>query len=230
MESATSPLRFCDLTWGIPGYLSDGVPPLFQGLDLQLEPGKWTALTGPSGTGKTTLLSIAAGLLQPTAGRVELFGIDLSALNDAALAGLRANRLGLIFQNYHLDDCRTAKENVLLAGFFCDRGWHGLDKRASSLLARLGLGGFEQKPVSVLSGGQRQRVAVARALLNEPELILADEPTGALDRETAESVLEVLSETVDQGAALFTVTHSGLLLERADKAYSFLDGRLEVAG
>lgn len=230
MESTTSPLRFCDLTWGIPGYLSDGVPPLFQGLDLQLEPGKWTALTGPSGTGKTTILSIAAGLLRPVAGRVELFGVDLGSLDDKALAGLRANRLGLIFQNYHLDDCRTARENVLLAGFFCERGWHELEKRASELLTRLGLGSFGQKPVSVLSGGQRQRVAVARALLNEPDLILADEPTGALDQETAELVLEVLSEAVGRGAALFTVTHSSTLLKRADKAYSFLDGRLEVAG
>lgn len=222
------PLRFAKLTWGVPALLKAGEPPLFEDVDLELEPGRWVALVGPSGTGKTTLLSLAAGLMRPVSGRVELFGRDLAGLSDAETAVLRADRLGLIFQNYHLDDSKCVRENVLLGGYFSKRGWRGLRDRAETLLERLGLKEYGDRQASVLSGGQRQRVAVARALLNEPKLLLADEPTGALDAESASLVFSLLQETVEGGASVLSVTHSDLVIERASQVYRLESRALEM--
>lgn len=223
------PLRFVTLSWGVPGLLRDGEPPLFQDLNLELEPSRWVALIGPSGTGKTTLLSLAAGLMRPTSGRVELFGRDLAKLKDAEVAALRAEKLGLIFQNYHLDDSKSALENVLLGGYFSNKGWRELSNRAKSLLDRLGLKEYSGRRVSVLSGGQRQRVAVARALLNEPKLLLADEPTGALDVESAALVFSLIDEAVTAGTAVLAVTHSDLVIERASEVYQLESRSLQAA-
>lgn len=222
------PLRFASLCWGVPGFQKNGEPPLFEKLDLEMGSSTWLGITGPSGTGKTTLLSLGAGLLKPTSGKVELFGRDLSGLSDPEVATLRAERIGLIFQNYHLDDAKSALENVLLAGYFNQNPWSELKLRGRELLGRLGLGELVERPVSVLSGGQRQRVAVARALLNRPHLVLADEPTGALDSESAHLVLEILQEAVAEGAAVLTVTHSELVLSRVSRVYTLQARTLEV--
>jgi lipoprotein-releasing system ATP-binding protein len=216
------------IAWGALAALKAGDPPVIKGLDLAVRPGTWVAVTGPSGAGKTTLLSICAGLLKPTDGEVQLFGQSLEKLTDVEVSRIRGARLGLIFQNYHLDDSRNALENILLPAYFGHQNWHELTERARTLGAGLGLSEHLGKPSSVLSGGQRQRVAVCRALLNSPELILADEPTGALDTATAESVLNVLSEQVDQGASVVSVTHDASVLERASERYTFVDGRLET--
>ena len=138
-------------------------------------------------------------------------------------------RIGLVFQNYHLDDSRSALENILLPGYFAQSNWHELTTRARGLGERLGLAEHLHKPASVLSGGQRQRVAVCRALLHSPQLILADEPTGALDQESADLVLKVLAEQVADGAALVTVTHDSAVLSHADLCLTFHDGRLREA-
>ena len=215
-----------NVAWGVPRSLKAGDPPILQDLTLQVPAGRWIAITGPSGSGKTTLLSICAGLLRPTGGRVSLFGRDLAGLSDQELTRLRGAKIGLVFQNYHLDDSRSALENILLPGYFGQSNWHELTERARRLGLRLDLEGHLQKPASVLSGGQRQRVAVCRALLNSPRLILADEPTGALDQETADLVLQVLKEQVADGASMVTVTHDSAVLSHADLCLAFENGRL----
>jgi putative ABC transport system ATP-binding protein len=213
--------------WQPAGAARQGVPPILEGVELELDSGEWLAVTGPSGGGKTTLLSLAAGLLRPGQGEVELFGRQLSELSEAELAALRAGSLGMVFQNYHLDDTRNAEDNILLPGYFCDVPWHELRSRCRELAERLRLTEQLEKPVSVLSGGQRQRVAVARAVLLRPRLILADEPTGALDRPTAQLVLDLLQAENEAGASLLTVSHDPVLLGRADRTVHLQDGRLQ---
>ena len=215
------------LTWGIASSLKAGDPPIFKDLNLSVRAGEWIALTGPSGVGKTTFLSLCAGLLQATSGSVELLHQDVARCSDEELSRLRAGGVGLVFQNYHLDDTRTALENILLPGYFAPTNWHELKARAQVLGEKLDLLGHLSKPASVLSGGQRQRVAIARALIASPKLLLADEPTGALDRETAKSVLSLLSEELAHGAAILSVTHDRALMERANRHYRFQSGSLE---
>ena len=166
--------------------------------------------------------------MQPTEGEVRVLGRSLSSMDAGSLGRLRNSEIGLVFQNYHLDDSRDTLDNILLPGYFSRVAWHQLETQAKALAGQLGLAEHLQKSVSVLSGGQRQRVAVARALLNQPKLLLADEPTGALDRETAELVLRLLRERVAEGMSILSVTHSGLVLAEADRAYRFQNGKLEL--
>jgi len=168
--------------------------------------------------------------LKPVSGWVKLFGQDIGQLSDYELGQLRARRLGLIFQNYHLDDSRTALENIMLPGYFSDLNWHGLRERALELAEKLFLTDHLSKSVSVLSGGQRQRVAVGRALLVSPELVLADEPTGALDQKTADSVLDILSDYVKEGASVLSVTHDQQVLQRGSVHLNLSEGRIEEVG
>lgn len=214
------------VSWAPPAQARSGPEPVLDEVNLELADGEWLAVTGPSGGGKTTLLSLAAGLLTPTSGTVSLFGRALGELSPAELAALRAERLGMIFQNYHLDDSRSCQENILLPGYFGQKSWHELKTRCAQLAAHLELTEHLDKPVSVLSGGQRQRVAVARALLVRPQLILADEPTGALDRPTAELVLELLASENRDGASLLTITHDPAVLNRAARSVHLQHGRL----
>ena len=219
-------LALSAVTWHPPSPLRTGALPILDGVDLELAEGEWVAVSGPSGGGKTTLLSLAAGLLLPSSGQVSLFGRSLVQLTQLELAALRAGSIGMIFQNYHLDDTRSAVDNILLPGYFCKVPWFDLRKRCAELAERLRLTDHLEKPVSVLSGGQRQRVAVARALLLKPRLILADEPTGALDRPTAGLVLDLLDSENQGGASLLTITHDSVLLDRADRSVELQDGRL----
>lgn len=215
------------LSWGVAASLKAGDPPIFENLNLRVQAGEWIAVTGPSGVGKTTFLSLCAGLLQATSGSVKLLDHDVAQTSDELLSRLRAHGVGLVFQNYHLDDSRTALENILLPGYFASINWHELNARAHVLGEKLDLVAHLQKPASVLSGGQRQRVAIARALIGAPRLLLADEPTGALDRDTAKAVLSLLSEQVSQGVAIVSVTHDRAVMERANRHYRFHSGALE---
>lgn len=203
-------------------------PNLLQEIDLQLPRACWLALTGESGGGKTSLLSLAAGLLRPHSGSVKVHGRALEELDDDAVSRLRLEHVGLLFQQYQLDEAQTALENILLPGYFCTRPWFELRARAEELAERLGLTPHLGKPASVLSGGQRQRVALGRALLLEPTLLLADEPTGALDRSTAGSVLSLFATLRDEGLSLLTVTHDPNVLELCDLHLELKNGQLRA--
>lgn len=225
-----SVLALRSVAWQPPAAARSGAAAILEGVDLELNQGEWLAVTGPSGGGKTTLLSLAAGLLRPSGGEVVLFDKPLTAYSERELAQLRAGSIGMIFQNYHLDDSRSAGDNILLPGYFCSLSWFDLKARAAELAQKLEMTEHLEKPVSVLSGGQRQRVAVARALLLKPRLLLADEPTGALDRPTAQMVLDLFQSVNAEGTTVLTVTHNSVLLERADRSLELQNGRLASSG
>ncbi|WP_207707047.1 ABC transporter ATP-binding protein [Heliorestis acidaminivorans] len=187
-------------------------------LDLQIEAGEFVAVTGPSGCGKTTLLCILGALLQPTSGEVWLDGQLIRGINEAELADLRAQKIGFVFQFPALLPTLTLLENILLPLTFSQgKGRSREDgSRAIKLLEQVGLAGREKDLPFTLSGGEQRRVAVARALINRPQILLADEPTGALDQGTGErliDLLETLNET--EGLTLVLATHDALVARRA---------------
>lgn len=203
-------------------------PLVLDGVDLSLDEGERMAVVGPSGSGKSTLLHLAAGLDRPTGGRVVLDGQDLAGLDEGALARARRESVGLVFQDHHLLPQCSALENVLVPTLVAeDRA--GAEERARELLERVGLGGRLTHRPAQLSGGERQRVAVVRALINRPKLLLADEPTGALDEAAAGGLGELLLElNASQGVALVVVTHSSALAERVGRTLRLEGGRLAV--
>ncbi|MGD8453151.1 MAG: ABC transporter ATP-binding protein [Phycisphaerae bacterium] len=195
-------------------------------VSLELAAGEAAAILGPSGSGKSTLLNIIGALEPPTAGRVRLDGCDPYALSPAALAEFRNRRVGLVFQDHHLLPQCTVLENVLLP-MLVHRAGDGVVRRAEALLERVGLSARREHRPAELSGGERQRVAIARALINEPVLLLADEPTGNLDRTTAARIGELLVEVQrERSVVLVVVTHSTTLAERFARCYELDDGRL----
>ena len=199
---------------------SYGETPVFSALSFTVAAGETVAVVGPSGCGKSTLLNCLGGLDRPTSGQVQFDGRDLSALDDHALAALRAGSIGFVFQDHHLLPQLSALENVLLPTLALSRRPNEAQVRASAkeLLAKVGLAGKENRRPAQLSGGERQRVALARALINKPKIILADEPTGALDVANATTVAEVLLSLNHQaGTALIVVTHSAALAARMSR-------------
>ncbi|MFI8422362.1 ABC transporter ATP-binding protein [Streptomyces sp. NPDC085479] len=208
----------------------DGAPPALDDVSLTVPPGRFVAVMGRSGSGKSTLLRCAAGLERPTTGTVRIGGTDLARLKAAALTRLRRDRIGFVFQSLNLVSALNVRENValplLLAGARDDRG---TDARALAGLAAVGLADRAEDRPADLSGGQRQRVAVARALLTDPEVVFADEPTAALDPVTAGEVLALLRHAVDErGRTVVLVTHDPVAAAWADEAV-FLD-RGRIAG
>jgi len=182
---------------------------LFAGLSLTVEAGQSVALIGESGSGKSTLLNLMAGLDRPDSGSVRLDGTDLARLDDDALARLRRTRIGFVFQAFHLLPQLTLAQNVALPLQLLEVARHEARTRALAMLDAVGLVERADDPVQQLSGGEAQRVAVARALVHRPALVLADEPTGNLDRDAADGVLALLHAQVRaQAAALVLVTHS----------------------
>ena len=200
------------------------------GIDLRVEAGSTLALTGSSGSGKSTLLNILGTLDQPTTGQVMLFGQSARGLNDQELAALRAEKIGFIFQMHHLLPQLTALENVLLPTLVdpvATRRHESLS-RARALLARVGLGSHEDKRPAQLSGGERQRVAVVRALINQPQLLLADEPTGSLDETNAHALVDLLLELQqDLNLAVVLVTHNATLAARMQRVGHLHGGQLD---
>ncbi len=198
------------------------------GIDLSLEPGEFSALVGPSGSGKSTLLNIMGLLDHPTSGTVTVDGTPTDDLDDRGVTRLRGRTLGFVFQFHHLLTGFTALENVMMPAAV-DRGRFSTDlrERARELLDRVGLGDFKDKNARHLSGGQKQRVAIARALTNEPELVLADEPTGNLDTKTADRVLDLLREiNTDTGTAFLIVTHDEELARSCQRLIRLVDGHI----
>lgn len=213
---------------------SAGPEPLrvLQQINLELAPGDTVSIVGPSGCGKSTLLNLMGTLDQPTRGNVRLEGEDLAGLDEVRLASVRNRSLGFVFQSHHLLPQCTVLENVLvptLAGRGNSKRAEAPD-RARRLLDKVGLGGRTGHRPGQLSGGERQRVAVVRALINQPRLLLADEPTGALDRGSAEALGELLVQlNQDEGVALVVVTHALDLARRMHRTFELSDGRLQAS-
>lgn len=201
---------------------------VLEGVSLSLDRGGRLAIVGASGSGKSTLLSIIGGLEPPTSGTIRLDGVDPFAVPPAARAMFRNERIGFVFQDHHLLAGCTAIDNVLVPALARGTVPSHLVDRASALLGRVGLANRGRHMPSELSGGERQRVAVARAVLLEPRLILADEPTGQLDSRSAAAVTELLVElAAESGGMLIIVTHDAKVAERVNIVRRLIDGRLE---
>jgi lipoprotein-releasing system ATP-binding protein len=198
------------------------------GIDLVLHGREFASLIGPSGCGKSTLLSILGALDKPTEGSLFFNGRDLSLMGDNELAIFRNKNIGFIFQSHHLLPEFTALENVLIPSWI-ESGSADIKKkaRAIELLETVGLGDRMNNPANNLSGGQQQRVSIARSLINEPDIVLADEPTGNLDSEATEQAYDLLREiNKKMGTAFLIVTHDRHIAEKSDRVIEMLDGRI----
>jgi putative ABC transport system ATP-binding protein len=214
-------------------YWRRGLPPVVAVDDVSLDvaAGEFVAVQGPSGSGKTTLLALLAGIESADAGTVQILGHDLSRLSVAERARLRRIRMGIVFQSFGLVHSLSAGENVALPLALDGMSPDDRKVQASAALESVGLGDLYGARIDELSGGQRQRVGVARAIAARPQLVLADEPTGSLDDETAASILELLRRTAATlGASLVLVTHDTVSASQADRRYLMRDGRLSAAG
>jgi putative ABC transport system ATP-binding protein len=202
----------------------DGLVRALAGIDLSVAPGETVAVMGPSGCGKSTLLHLLGGLDRPSDGEVWLDGEPLSKLGERALARVRRDQIGFVFQAFHLMDELTATENVELPALLAGRSARSARRLATELLDRVGLADRAKFLPAALSGGQRQRVAIARALANEPKVVLADEPTGNLDSEATVDVLRLFEELHAAGQTLVVVTHDARIAATADRLIGMRDG------
>ena len=202
-----------------------GVMGALNQVSLGIAAGEFTAVMGPSGSGKSTLLNLIAGLDQPTSGTVVVADTDLRRLGESGLARFRRERIGFIFQFFHLLPSLTVLENVLIPAQLAGRS--RTNARARELLGRLGMADAADRYPARLSGGQQQRAAIARALINQPALLLADEPTGALDSHSGELVMKLLADLHDEGQTVVIVTHDPKLATRhAARVISLSDGQV----
>ncbi|GLV93250.1 ABC transporter ATP-binding protein [Streptomyces lavendulae subsp. lavendulae] len=198
-----------------------------RGVSFEVRRGELTALKGRSGSGKTTLLNLVGGLDTPTGGRISVDGTDLATLSEPDLLALRRDRIGFVFQSFGLIPVLTAAENVGVPMRLRRVPAREREERARTLLALVGLADHAEQRPGELSGGQQQRVAVARALANDPDLIIADEPTGQLDSETGRSIMELLRAVVrSESVTILVATHDPNLIELADRVVELRDGRI----
>jgi putative ABC transport system ATP-binding protein len=201
-----------------------GITGALNGVSVAVEKGEFTAIMGPSGSGKSTLLNLVAGVDRPTSGTVVVGGTDLGKLGETGLARFRRDHIGFVFQFFYLLPNLTALENVLIPAQL--KG-NSPNARAQELMERLGISEIANRYPARLSGGQQQRVAIARALINQPTLLLADEPTGALDTRSGEQVMDLLGELHRDGQTVLLVTHDAKLATRhAARVISVMDGAI----
>ncbi|HEY7471259.1 MAG TPA: ABC transporter ATP-binding protein [Gemmatimonadota bacterium] len=196
------------------------------GVSCEIESGELLTIMGRSGSGKTTLLNILGGLDRPTAGNVLVDGEDLYARGDRALSRYRNERIGFVFQSFHLSPDETALENVMVPFLFARRPPGDARERARRALAGVDLGDQVDQPAGTLSAGQKQRVAIARAIVNEPEFVLADEPTGNLDDRTGADIVALLRGLAERGLGVVIVTHDSAIAAAADRTLRIADGRI----
>jgi len=194
------------------------------GANLSIDRGEYVAVIGPSGSGKSTLMNILGGLDRPTSGSYRFEGEEVDEFSDNALADFRRRRIGFVFQSFQLLPRLTALQNVELPMIYAGVPPGERKERATKLLERVGLGPRKSHRPTQLSGGQQQRVAIARSLANNPDLLLADEPTGALDTHTGQEVLTLFRELNQEGLTLVVVTHDAGVAAQAHRRVSFLDG------
>jgi putative ABC transport system ATP-binding protein len=207
-----------------------GSPPALDRVDLEVRAGEAVAVMGPSGSGKSTLLNLVAGVDRASEGAVEVAGFDLTRMSETGLARFRRAHIGIIFQFFHLLEDLTARDNVLLPAQLAGTPTRAARKRAAELLDTLGLGGRMDTYPARLSGGERQRVAIARALMNRPDVLLADEPTGAVDARTGLQVAELLIDLNRSGQTVIIVTHDPEVARRcAHRIVELHDGRVTQA-
>lgn len=213
------------------GLTYPGPPPVtaLRPCDLRIDRGEFVTIVGPSGSGKSSLLNIAGLLDTPTRGTYFLDGIDTAAADEAQRAALRSERIGFVFQSFHVLPHRSAQDNVELAMLYQSTPRRARSRRAAAVLMRVGLGHRAHALPTQLSGGERQRVAIARALVAEPSLLLCDEPTGNLDTETASAILDLLDRLHEDGMTIAVITHDAQVAARGQRTITIRDGVLTDA-
>ena len=199
-----------------------------QNVSLTIQPGEFLAVMGPSGCGKSTLLNILGLIDSPTSGRYRFFGTDVANFKEKQLTELRKQKIGFVFQNFHLIEDLNVRDNIDTALIYRNLASGERRRRVDEVIERLGLKDLARDSPEQLSGGEQQRVAIARALVSRPELVLADEPTGNLDTKTGAKVMDLLIDLVEQGITVVMATHALVHANRADRTIELLDGA--VAG
>ena len=201
---------------------------VLKNINLTVEKGEYLAIMGPSGSGKTTLMNIIGCLDVPTSGSYELVGKDLKDLSDDALAEIRNRHIGFVFQSFYLMPKLDARDNVALPLLYADVPLKERRERAEEALKAVGLGERMDFLPNQLSGGQCQRVAIARAMVSKPDLLLADEPTGALDTKSGNQIMDIFRQLSEEGMTIIMITHEPAIAACADKTYHILDGELRT--
>jgi putative ABC transport system ATP-binding protein len=214
-------LRLGDVTKEYPGVIY-----ALRGVSVEIATGEQVAVVGPSGSGKTTMLTVLGTLERPTSGYVEVIGRDVASASDSDLAGLRAHRIGFVFQGFHLQDALTAIDNVANGMLYTGAPARERREAARAALERVGLGHRLTHRPTQLSGGERQRVAIARAIAKRPVIVLADEPTGNLDSKSGQEVIALLHELAADGATLVLITHEQQIAEGFPRRITMSDGEI----
>ena len=205
------------------------VVPVLKDVSLSVEEGEYVAIMGPSGSGKTTLMNIIGCLDLPTSGSYELSGQDVLACKDRELADVRLNSIGFVFQSFHLLPRESALENVALPLIYAGVKKSEREKRAAAALERVGLADRVDVKPTQLSGGQKQRVAIARAMVNNPKILLADEPTGALDSKSGKQIMDLFERLNEEGVTIVMITHDAKIASYAKRVIRIIDGEIEEA-
>ncbi|MFQ6073200.1 MAG: ABC transporter ATP-binding protein [Methanosarcinales archaeon] len=201
--------------------------PVLNGIDLQIKQGEFLAIMGPSGSGKSTLMNLIGCLDRPSGGNIIINGRDINVLSDSELARFRGKEIGFVFQTFNLINRMSALKNVELPMVYQKVSGSKRQARAKELLKMVGLGDRIKHKPNELSGGQNQRIAIARALVNDPPMLLADEPTGNLDTKSSTEIMQIFTELHSQGRTIIMVTHDPEIAEYADRIVKVRDGRIE---
>jgi putative ABC transport system ATP-binding protein len=220
-DAPTLALESVTMTYG-----SDPPVPALQGVSFSVYAGDLVAIVGPSGSGKSTLLHLMGTLERPSSGRVSITGLDVAEMSDRELAGVRATRIGFVFQQFFLAEHSTTLENVADGLLYAGAAVGERRERAAEALTRVGLGDRLHSRPTQLSGGERQRVAIARALVGRPAIMLADEPTGNLDSATGQAIMALIDELNAEGATIVVITHEHEIAAHFPRQISLLDGRI----